>query len=751
MEKTLYELRTFHLTGRKIDEDFRDLGELDLVPALLSQYRDLTRIRHDYPMVLVEGGGDSYVQSLTSVINHVLRGIAPEGMEGERARQNLLSLELEIRAASARNGRGTLSKLWDTAVGTLLSAPNLSGEEKELLEADLARARRASTVDGAVVECSGEAPGSLFVHAWKAIEDKRARTVLETLEGLIVGLSGILQADHLKSAEGLSAEALQSSVGDSFEDEFDFAAMSESLITSSSSRESHLPAARRERIRFALSVLESQRFFASRLDDRGKEGDGPYPFVVDSCTDVLKIYRDRIPHMLDFVKAVRIAELELANEYDEEKHDPFFEQFDEGFLAAEDISFFPSYLVCLEKSKYDDASKAALVEILSSDLPIKVLFQPDDAFGSSSVESDRSSTSGWEQQLAKLAMSLGGAYVLQAAASSLYTMSEAVSAGLLFPGPALFSVFSGSTASFPNLAPYLVSAAAAQSRALPCFVYDPGAGTSWASRFRLDGNPRVESDWPVDSFQYEDPDLQAISEDLAFSFVDFAASDKRFSGSFVSVPQASWHANMVPASEYLQLEDAETGDKVPYLLMVDGENTLHRVVVTHNVISAARRCAQAWRNLQELGGINNSHALALLERERQVWEEEKEREIEELRGALGEQVAPSEAPALEGAEAAEALEPEEPSGPIEEACIETPRCNACDECTKKNPKMFAYNENKQAYIADITAGTFRDLVESAELCKVAIIHPGKPRNLDEPNLEELIKRAEPFNVPLPSR
>ena len=85
-------------------------------------------------------------------------------------------------------------------------------------------------------------------------------------------------------------------------------------------------------------------------------------------------------------------------------------------------------------------------------------------------------------------------------------------------------------------------------------------------------------------------------------------------------------------------------------------------------------------------------------------------------------------------------------GPIEEAYIETPRCNACDECTKKNPKMFVYNENKQAYIADIDAGTYKDLVESAEVCKVAIIHPGKPRNLDEANLEDLVKRAEPFNV-----
>ena len=58
--------------------------------------------------------------------------------------------------------------------------------------------------------------------------------------------------------------------------------------------------------------------------------------------------------------------------------------------------------------------------------------------------------------------------------------------------------------------------------------------------------------------------------------------------------------------------------------------------------------------------------------------------------------------------------------------------------------MFRYNENKQAYIADITAGTYRQLVEAAEVCQVAIIHPGKPRNPDESGLAELIERARPF-------
>ena len=59
--------------------------------------------------------------------------------------------------------------------------------------------------------------------------------------------------------------------------------------------------------------------------------------------------------------------------------------------------------------------------------------------------------------------------------------------------------------------------------------------------------------------------------------------------------------------------------------------------------------------------------------------------------------------------------------------------------------MFKYNDDKQAYIADINAGTYAQLVEAAESCQVAIIHPGKPRNPKEPGLDELMKRAEAFN------
>ena len=63
---------------------------------------------------------------------------------------------------------------------------------------------------------------------------------------------------------------------------------------------------------------------------------------------------------------------------------------------------------------------------------------------------------------------------------------------------------------------------------------------------------------------------------------------------------------------------------------------------------------------------------------------------------------------------------------------------------KINSRMFVYDANKQAYIADAKAGTYAELVQAAENCQVSIIHPGRPLNPDEPGLDELLKRAEAF-------
>jgi len=468
-----------------------------------------------------------------------------------------------------------------------------------------------------------------------------------------------------------------------------------------------------------------------------------------------------MPEMAALVKAMAIAELEIDNRYDESRHDGFFAGFDERALAPSDLELFPAYLVCLGADGGDGAERAALTQALTSGLPLKLLVQSDDILGPPSPGAGRFSLAAEGVHLAAMAVGLGGAFVLQSSASNLYQSRARLVAGMRFAGPALFSIFSGAGGHPAGLPPYLVAAAAMQSRAFPSFGYDPGLGAELASRASIDDNPQAERAWPHETLHYEDREQQRRADDLAFTFVDFVAGDGRYAEHLARVPESGWEQGLTPVAEYLGLADeASRADKVPYVLMVDGDGVLHRVIVAEALIQGARRCAERWRGLQELGGVDNSHARRLLEHERERWEEEKKEEIAALRRELaaapqaaaappppaGQAVAP-EAAAATAAEPAPEAEPAEPAepAPSDEAYIETPRCTTCDECTNLNKRMFAYDDNKQAYIADLSAGTYRDLVEAAEACQVAIIHPGKPSNPDEPGLDDLIKRAEAFN------
>jgi pyruvate-ferredoxin/flavodoxin oxidoreductase len=101
--------------------------------------------------------------------------------------------------------------------------------------------------------------------------------------------------------------------------------------------------------------------------------------------------------------------------------------------------------------------------------------------------------------------------------------------------------------------------------------------------------------------------------------------------------------------------------------------------------------------------------------------------------------APSAAPAA----VATAVAEDEPL--VLEAYVDSARCTTCNECTNLNNKLFAYNADKQAYVKDVRAGTFQQLVIAAERCPVSIIHPGSPLNPKERDLAKWVKRAEKFN------
>ncbi|HEX5864776.1 MAG TPA: hypothetical protein VF014_11095 [Casimicrobiaceae bacterium] len=727
MEAELQSQVAFHLTGRRPAAGLEAVDILALRPALLARYRDLTALRYDFPLVLVDRGADGdRVQALSGLVDRLLQDVAP-GDDAERVTRHVLRLERQLRVLLAEGVEGSLSTLWDMA------AERLGVREDESLRDSLGRARVALKIDGALVDCGVALPARLVAHAWRAVQDAKAARFRATVSRLIQKLSDILRADFNRSAAGRSAESLKASIGGSHADLFDFDAMSR-LLTKAAP-ETMLSESRRTRIRALLTVLESQRFYPGT----GSAGDeSAYSFVYQTCAGAFAAYRERLAQLTAVARAMAVAELEIAGEFREARHAGLFETYGADGLDPADQALFPDYLVCVNVQQLDAAETFTLSEILSAGLPMKVLVQTDDILEESPGGGGHFGFGLRSRQVAHTALGLNDVYVLQSASSNLFQFRRQLRNGFEYAGPALFSVFSGATGTTGDLPPYLCAAAAMDSRAFPAFAYDPSAGTDWASRFDLQSNPDIGLDWPVRSFAYEDETHQRVAQDLAFTPVDFVACDSRYARHFARVPRAGWAANMIPAGESLARDGMGSLENVPSLLLVGRDDTLQKVIVDEKLMREARRCRELWHSLQELGGIHNSHAQRLLAQERKAHDERAQ--------------AASEAPVTGPAGATTAAAPAAPTSaaepdaekPSEEAFIETPRCTSCNECTGINGKMFAYNENKQAYIADVTAGTYAQLVEAAESCQVSIIHPGKPRDPNEPNLPELMRRAAAF-------
>jgi hypothetical protein len=725
---------TFYLTGQSTGESLDAVAGLGLRPALFAGYRDLASLRYDFPLVLLPSGSDAgAVRALAELIGAAVAELSA-GPAADRLRHHAERVERELRRIVAADGGGSFAALWQIAT------QRLAGSAGDGFAEDVKRLRGKLPGDGEVVDCDAALTGRLFAHAFAAVHQRKAARFRVDLTRLILKLSNILRADFVRSEAGHSPDNLRAAIGEPQAQAFDFAAMSRMLTRVSPP--SLLPDSRRERIRWLLSVLQSQRFYAPSQEAGAPLQALPgYGFVFDDPSRALEAWHERLPRLVELTKAMTIAELEVNGEYREGKHDAFFASFGANGLGAAELAAFPDYLVRLDAATLSPTEFSRVLDGLASGLPLKFVLQIDDILAPLADAPARPSLGVAGRTLASAAIALGESFVLQSTASNLLRLRERLFAGLTAPGPALFSVFSGASGHADELPPYLVGAAAMESRVFPAFVYDPSAGADWASRFSVATNPQPEQDWPAYPFAYEDEHHQRLGEIVAVTPVDFMASDHRFASHFARVSRATWNGQMVTTAESIAHGADNMAATVPYLLMVDSANRLQKVMADDCMIREARRVGAMWRGLRELGGIRNSHAELQLARERAAWEQEqRQHEAAAPAAAVAQAAASAGAPA----EVAEVVEAAEPQRSPDEPYIETARCSTCNECTQINDKMFAYNKDKQAYIKDLSAGTYRQLVEAAESCQVSVIHPGKPWNPKEPGLDELLKRAEAF-------
>jgi len=496
----------------------------------------------------------------------------------------------------------------------------------------------------------------------------------------------------------------------------------------------------------------------------------PYPFpwanhlFQDSPSLAMGVFEGHMAKMAEGFRAVRMAELELSGEYKPGQHDEELRYFTwHGFTDEEWLLCPPVVAVGGDGAMYDIGFQN-LSRMLASGKPIKALVVDTQVYSNTGGQA---CTSGFIGQISDMAqfgkvsrgkeeprkeigligMAHRNTYVLQSTVAHASHMIEGFIEGLQARRPALFNIYSSCQPEHGIGDDMSARQAklAVESRAYPLFRYNPEKGKTPAECFDLDGNPAIEKDWPTYELKYKQGSREKTLE-VPMTFVDFAITENRFRKHFRIAPHDTWNDKMIPLAEFLELEESDREGRFPFVWSVDRQERLTRLLVDQSMVESAQDRQDFWIMLRALAGVApTEQGPGREEIEQQVRQEvigKIAAGLMELARGGGEALAApppaSEAPASEPA-------PPAAQGDYMAPWLDTEDCTSCDECIQLNGKIFAYNDQKKAFIQNPDGGPYQDLVKAAEKCTAQVIHPGLPRDRSAKDIDKWIERGKKFN------
>ncbi len=502
----------------------------------------------------------------------------------------------------------------------------------------------------------------------------------------------------------------------------------------------------------------------------------PYPFpwannlFQDSPSMAMGLFEGHMSHMADGFKAIRQAEIELKSGYNKQKHEDFFTYFDWKQFSDDELHLCPPVVSIGGDGAMYDIGFQNLSRMMMSGKPIKVLILDTQVYSNTGGQACTSGFTGQvsdmaqygkafhgkeevRKEIALIAMAHRTTFVAQGSTSNTTHLIESFIDGLNAKRPALFNIYSPCMPEqgiADDMAEHQ-SKLAVESRAYPLIRYNPDKGTLPEECFDLDGNPSLETDWPEYSLEYTDEQGQKGRMTLPMTFADFAVTEGRFRKQFRTVPRDAWNDNMVPLHEYLDLTTDDREGKFPFIWAVNAKNKLIRVIPAEPLVKSCEDRRNFWRMLKSLAGVRAQVGTADAEQVRAEFAQTLAARLMEMAasgdvlGSGGGSLAlPASGPAaIAAAPTAAAIG--QPAGDYTAPWIDSATCTACDECININPKIFAYDESKHAYVKNPKGGPYKDLVRAAEKCTAQIIHPGTPFDPKEKDADKLLKRAARYN------
>lgn len=472
------------------------------------------------------------------------------------------------------------------------------------------------------------------------------------------------------------------------------------------------------------------------------------------------IFEGHMAKMAEGFKAVRQAEIELREGYQPKKYDDAFRYFDWRKFSDEEFHLCPPVVSVGGDGAMYDIGFQNLSRLMMSGRPIKVLVLDTQVYSNTGGQACTSGFFGQvsdmaqygkaqqgkdevRKEIALIAIAHRTTYVLQGAISNITHLLEGFIDGLNARRPALFNIYSPCMPEHgiaDDLAEHQ-SKLAVESRAYPLIRYNPDRGVTPFENLDLEGNPALYQDWPVYTIDYLDEQGAPAKMEVPLTFGDFAVTEARFRKHFRTAPRDTWNENMLPLAEFLELPKDEREGRFPFIWAKDRKNRLIRVMPAEPIVRSAEDRRDFWRILKSL-----TNAPAAGVSEEQIREQVRAELARNLTARLLEIAGggnlPADlalpAPVPNGGSAAAAADGYSPPW------IDSANCTSCDECIDINPKIFAYDGKKHAFIKDAKGGPYRDIVRAAEKCTAQVIHPGTPWDPKEKDAEKLLARARKY-------
>ncbi len=790
-------LRAFFQSGKGGNMPYEP-EVLQTYPALLAPYWGGDFTQRDYPCWLNDRPtGEKGFFTLPDFLTYYVAQFAPEEGKARILKDNLIRLENIIREKLGLVDEPFKAyPVMEEALQELKAQLAISGEEAKQFSEEIKGFLRKVPKEGVLIPFSPNAAlHMLSIMIGRQLKQSR-QTVKDQINQLSHQLQDIIQVEQEKTSEAHSPEHLQSSL--EFADSFlNFDELS-SLLPSGASQA--IPEERYQRIDSVLKTLEKadELLFNQEalvcLEQQGRSATEidwkhSFPFFSIQETESGRLsqiatnaFEEVMKKAADLFAAIRIGKIEAENNYSSEWHAEFFKHFDWHHFNEQEMQACSPVLLVAEWQQIKTKELDDFSRLLASNRPIKFLIEQ------LGCETNISEEVVFRQEPGALAVAHRNTFVLQGAVVEPAYLNGGFMRGLRASSPALFYLLSPLAGQGHSPSTDLWASAAVEGREFPGFIFDSRQGPKWGNRFDIQNNPATDNDWP----EHQLPIRQKGKETtltIPFTFADFAAQDRRFANYFQLVPACFWSEDLIPLADYLKGNGEDVLTKVPFIWLINKENTLERAAVAWPLVQICQERLDFWHYLQENAGVHSYHVEKATEQLRQELEEDMQQKLSSMEASFKKDLAEAkEASARQAMEQLAAVlldldtdailtdspvsksadaptpkvevEVEQPGSvtkvepPAEkqeeevlslgEAWIDTPLCTSCNECIDTNSKVFQYNAEKQAFVADPAGGPFADIVKAAENCPVRIIHPGAPHNPDEPNLEEWVKRAEPF-------